>query len=151
MSFEEFEKIFNQIKERRPLWLSNELDPVASDAEVLELEERLKVKLPPQFALFLKTIGSGYFGKTNILSATSGGDWYLPDLLERYRNLPKDFLPISDDETGGYFGFKINRGTCDEAVYYTHPDDGSELSLKYADLFEYLARVGLGVSEVPLS
>lgn len=149
MKFDDFEKIYNQVKGRRPLWLSNDMEPPASDAEIQSLEDHIKVKLPEEFVVFLKKVGSGYFGMTNVLSASRAGDWFLPDLMDRYGNLPKDFIPVSDDETGGYFGFKVNEGVCEKAIYYTHPDDGSELTLKYADLFEYLAKVGLGASEVP--
>lgn len=142
MDFEEFETVFKQVKAEKPLWLEGEMEPLATEEQISKVELRLGFKLPGQYREFLKTIGSGYFGFTNIFSVNPFGDWFLPEKITQF-DLSDGFLPITDDETGGYYGFKVDGNVCSEAVYYFHPDDFREPIKKYSTFLDYVAEVGL--------
>lgn len=142
MNLKEFETLFDQVKAKKPLWLEGEMEPLATEEQVCEVELQLGIKLPGQYRDFLKKIGSGYFGLTNIFSVNRFGDWFLPEKLAQL-DLPNGFVPITDDEAGGYYGFQAVDGVCDGVVYYLHPDDGGEPVLKYPTFLDYVAEVGL--------
>lgn len=142
MNFEEFEKIFKEIIAAKPLWLEGEMEPLATKEQISIVESKLGVKLPSQYAEFVKRIGSGYFGYTNIFSVNEIGEWYLPEKMKQL-NFSDDFVPITDDETGGYYGFKISDGGCEEGVYYVYPDDSVEPIFKYPTFLDYVVSVGL--------
>lgn len=142
MNFEEFASVFEAVKATKPLWLEGEMEAVATDEQVSDVEAKLDLKLPTQYLEFVQNIGSGYFGFTNVFSLNPESDWYLPAMMMQF-DLPDDFLPITDDETGGYYGFEVEGNVCGEEVYYYHLDDSDEPIFKYENFFDYLVSVGL--------
>lgn len=142
MKLNEFNSIFDEVKEAKPLWLEGEMEPKATDEQISEVESKLDIKLPDQYIEFIQTIGAGYFGFTNVFSVNPEGEWYLLEMMERFP-LPEMFLPVSDDETGGYFGFLIQGKSCSDDVYYWHSEDEVVPELKYESFFDYIVKVGL--------
>lgn len=142
MNFEEFASVFDAVKSAKPLWLEGEMEPVATDDQISEVESELDLKLPKQYIEFIRNIGSGYFGFTNIFSVNPEGDWYLPEMMRQF-DLPGNFIPITDDETGGYYGFMMQDNVCGESVYYYHFGDSDKPVFKYQYFFDYLVEVGL--------
>lgn len=142
MDFETFEKKFEEVKDAKPLWLEGVMEPLATEEQIANVESRLGFKFPMQYRDFLKRIGSGYFGFTNIFSVNPDGEWYLLNKIEGF-NLPEGFLPITDDETGGCFGFKVINNSCSTEVYYLYPDDGGEPIRKFPTFLDYVVKMGL--------
>lgn len=142
MNVNEFNSIFDKVKSTNPLWLEGEMEPKATDDSVSFVESKLGVKLASQFVEFIKNFGSGYFGFTNVFSVDPDGEWYLLDVMDQF-SFPEKFIPVSDDETGGYFGFLVDENNCSEGVYYWHSSDGIDPKLKYESFYDYLVDVGL--------
>lgn len=141
MNFEEFENVFDEIQRAKPLWFQGTMEPLATDEQISIVELKLGVKLPDQYLDFLKKVGSGYFGFTNIFSVNPDGEWYLLDKMSHFE-FSEDFIPITDDETGGYFGFIVSHNKCKNEVYYIHPDDGVAPVLKYGMFLDYVVQEG---------
>ncbi|MBO2588853.1 SMI1/KNR4 family protein [Shewanella algae] len=143
MNIEQFSKIFNDVKSTKPLWLEGEMEPKASDEAIFDTEKKLGVKLPEQLIEFIKNIGSGYFGYTNVFSVNPSSEWYLIDVMEQF-SFPDNFIPISDDETGGYYGFLTMNNICNDEVYYWHSSEECAPQIKYKNFYEYIVKVALG-------
>ena len=114
-------------------------DTPATDQQIEILEKRIGAKLPDDFKSFLKELGGGYFGLVNIFSANEGGEFYLPDRREdSSRLIPKEYIAISDDYSGGWYVLKINNDALKDPVWYWSPDGGL-VKTEYANIFEFLA------------
>ena len=62
-------------------------------------------------------------------------------------DLPKDFIPITDDETGGYYGFKVVNKLCCNEVYYFNADDAPDVVCKYSCFYDFIVKLGLKYQE----
>ena len=142
MNVDEFNSIFDKVKTTKPLWLEGEMEPKASAEAISNTESKLGVKLPSQFVEFIQSVGAGYFGFTNVFSVNPSSEWYLLDMMEQF-SFPENFIPISDDETGGYYGFLAKERICGDDVYYWHSSEGSEPTLKYDTYYDYLVVIAL--------
>jgi antitoxin YobK len=115
-------------------------DPPASFEQIAETERRLGVQLPAKYQFFLAQYGGGSFGLTNIFSACSGSDYYLPLWhKESRRYLPDDLIPFSDDGSGGLYVLKVGIHSLGNAVFYWNKDGGLK-STEFEDILEYICR-----------
>lgn len=147
MLLDDFKKIIDQKKKENPFWFEDTPDNLATDNNIQIIEDDLEALLPDSYKGFIKEYGGGYFGFTNIFSADQNGDWYIVDKnINAQFYLPQNFIAISDDETGGLYGYVVVDGKCKEEVYYW---DGHEdtLSKAYDNVFDYLVKVGVTKSE----
>ena len=143
MNIDEFNRVFDEVKSAKPLWLEGEMEPKASDEAISDAEIKLGINLPGQFIEFIQSVGAGYFGFTNVFSVNTDSEWYLLDIMDQY-SFPKDFIPVSDDETGGYYGFLVkDKKICGDNVYYWHSSEGLEPAMKYETFYDYLVEVAL--------
>lgn len=142
MNYSEFESLYREAIASKPLWLEGEMEPAATDEQIARLEGELHAKLPEQYRYFLKHYGAGYFAFTNIFSALEDSDWYMVDRI-RDMNIPPSYLPISDDEAGGTYGFVLNDGECSEEVYYHHSFDSDIPMKSFPSFLDFVATVGL--------
>lgn len=142
MNIDQFNRVFDEVKSTKPLWLEGEMEPKASDKDISDTEKELGVKLPAQLVEFIKNIGSGYFGYTNVFSVDINSEWYFIDIIKRF-SFPENFIPVSDDETGGYYGFLTMDNVCRDEVYYWHSSEELAPQLKYKTFYEYLVKVAL--------
>lgn len=115
-------------------------DPPASTEQIAEMERLLGVQLPSKYRQFLSKFGGGSFGLTNIFSAYSDSDYYLPTRCEESRNyLPDGFVPFSDDGTGGLYVLKVSGQYLEDTVYYWNQDGGLSTT-EFEDIFDFIAR-----------
>jgi hypothetical protein len=142
MNFVEFQKIVNKKKQENPFLFEEQHDQLATDANISKAEKELGVLFPKHYKEFLKTYGGGYFAYTNVFSVDENGEWYIINKNNKMY-IPKDFVAISDDETGGLYGYKTDKIKCGEEIFYWDHDDQSVNKL-YNSIFEYLIAVGLG-------
>jgi len=140
MSLEEFDAIFVKAQRQKPFRFK--LESPSSLEEIEQLETLLGLSLPSQLKAFLRKYGAGYVGDINIFSASPSSEWYLP-LGNRLLPPGIGFLAVSDDQTGGYFGFLTEAGRCEEGVCYFHLYDGDPPHLKTATFFDYVAQFGV--------
>lgn len=136
----DFLTMLEDYKVRNPVRFEGDVDPPATLQDIECVEKKLGIILPTQYKDFLQAYGGGYIGPVNIFSAYPAGDWYLPTKKAELIH-PKGFLPVTDDETGGYYGFMATNGVCGPAIFYLHPDDDPEPHKQYDSFFDYVAAV----------
>lgn len=142
MDFDQFDALAQQIKSRNPVWFESPHDHLASDEDIKRAEEQLTAKFPPEYARFLKAYGGGYFAFVNIFSVDPTSDWYV--VSRNATTGAKDFLAVSDDESGGYYGFTVVNGICSSKIRYFDFETMEILHKPVFDsLLEYLLKVGL--------
>jgi hypothetical protein len=139
----EFINIFNKKKQENPFLFEDTLDVVGTDLEIREVEQKLAVALPQSYKEFVKKCGGGDFGYIDIFSVNKQGCWYIVKNNQDFKHyLPKNFIAISDDQTGGYYGYKILKDKCEEQIFYWHYDGGFDSNLVYQNIFDYIIKVG---------
>jgi hypothetical protein len=144
MNINEFSRIVDETKVKRPIWFGLESDEESTDIEIEQIERCFSAILPQEYKDFIKKYGGGYFAFTNIFSGKKESEWYIVTrnnevgLLNSY-----GFIAFSDNEVGDYYGFKIINGKCHPKIYfYDHEDDQIKIT-EYDNLFDYLNKVGL--------
>ena len=142
MNIATFDAIVQELKARKPMWFAGDAEPLATDEEIDHAEAELGVRLPSQYKDFVHRYGGGYFGFTNVFSVNQSSEWYI---VSKWDLLPPkvDFVPVTDDETGGYYGFLVSGDVCSEEVYYFHPDEDELPSFQYPSFLEYVKETGL--------
>ena len=143
MDIDRFNAIRQSCRKARPLMFAEEAEAASTDKEIAAAERALALKLPPDYKTYLRHYGGGYVGSINVFSVNEQSEWNL-STRRTALNLPEDFLAITDDETGGYYGFRVRGGVCEDSVYYLQPDDGGSPMPSFPSFFDYVARVGLG-------
>jgi len=143
MKIIEFINIVDKKNKENP-FLFEGRDIVATEEDIQETEVKLGIILPQAYRDFVKKYGGGDFGYIDIFSANKKGYWYIVKHNQDFKHyLPKDFIAISDDQTGGYYGYKIVNHQCDEQVCYWHYDGGFDSKVVYSNIFEFIIDVGL--------
>ena len=143
MNFKEFVEIVNNEKSEHPFWFEGECDTLADDDQIAEVEKELGAKLPDEYVEFVKKYGGGYFAFTNVFSVQPDSEWCIVD-RNKGVDLAENFIAISDDEAGGYYGFLIDSGVCGPEIYYW--DHESQQILKnhqFCDLLAFIIETGL--------
>lgn len=119
-------------------------EPIATPSDLEAIENQLSVSLPEEYKQFTTTFGGGYFAYTVIYSASMDSQWgiikqnQLLDLLKEH-----DFVSISDNQAGDYYGYKIENGRATNSVYVYDHEDRQIRQTKYRNLYEYLMEIGL--------
>ena len=144
MNFDEFNHLVEVKKNEKPMWFASEHEPVATERDLKVVEGWLSKVLPGEYRLFLKKYGGGYFGLINVFSANDSVEWGAILKNSSSQN-SKGFLAISDDESGGYFGFILENSEYSDSIYCYYPDESPSIEFKYNSFFEYVAKVGLRV------
>jgi len=145
MNFDEFQQIDSQLRKNRlNLFRLSASAPPARKADIQYLELCLKIRLPIQYKEFLQHFGGGEFGLINIFCADSDSDWYLLKKVEEARRFaPNNFIPVSDDYAGGYYGFEFDSSATKSNFRYWNFDGGT-VQTKYSDLLEFVVRTAYG-------
>ncbi len=139
----EFYKKFQEINLKHPSWCSKEfMDSPCALSDIHFFEKKIGLSIPSSYRAFLTKIGGGYVGFVNVFSMIEGSEWNLSDRNEGLGLLPK-FLAISDDETGGYYGFKMYGSSYEEGIYYLDPDENNFPIKVYPDFYTYILDAGL--------
>lgn len=119
MTFDIFEKIVNDVMNKKPILFELDMDTIASDDAIKQVENRLHFTLPQNYKRFVKKYGGGYFGYTIVLSCDLQSKFYIGKYYDIYNESFKDacFLPLMDFETGDMLGMKINGSDPEEHMY----------------------------------
>ena len=141
MKTEDFDEAVATAMATRPGWFS-EVETPATDEEVLSVERLLGIALPQEYKHFAKKFGAGYFGQVNITSLKADSEWYRADSLVQLLEHGNLYV-LSDDETGGFYGFVLKADGCGSEVVYVHPDDGNDVEPVAQSFFDYIVGNGL--------
>ncbi len=142
MNFDEFVCKVEKIRVKKPKKFI-EQDPPATDVEIAEVERELSLELPFDYKLFVKKYGGGYFFYTNIFSPISNSEWNIIEVNRKFQSKPIDFIAISDNEVGDYYGFKIVNGICDSKIYFWDHETDNVINTNYENLFEFVFIIGI--------
>jgi hypothetical protein len=141
MSIEQFDKLVESAISAKPGWFS-ELEAPATGDDVRAAEHLIGAALPEEYKHFVNTFGAGYFGQINISSLKNGSEWFRADSLLQLSDGRK-FYVVTDDQTGGFYGFIVEADQCGDAIVYIHPDDGGELEVVAKSFFGFVVETAL--------
>lgn len=140
MESAEFDQIVSNCREKYPLWFEGDTETPSTSAELAAFENAVGAVLPTEYKYFGGRYGFGHFAFTNILSVREG-NWSI-SAAQSY--LPKDFVPVSDNECGDFYGFVVEDGQCKPELYFADHNENYELfPTNYKNLFEYVVVIGL--------
>ncbi|MEU8578584.1 SMI1/KNR4 family protein [Streptomyces asoensis] len=148
MEFEEFQALLSTARAKRAGLSSPEGLEVfesrrASEAELLEVEEALRVQLPFAYREFLKRHGGGMFLFLDLLPVVASDDQE-DDLrkvnVAEFKN--GDFFAVAPVGTGDWWGFSVIEGRCADQVDFWGHEDG-QVQFAAIGFLEFLAREGL--------
>lgn len=115
-------------------------DPPATEDEIVAAEAAIGCSLPTLYRQFLLAVGGGDYLLFTVFSANRTSDWYLPRMVMQARSVvPKDLLPVHDDQAGGYFVLRIVDGAAEEPVHYFDWETGALSEKKYDSVLDAIA------------
>lgn len=130
-------------------------DPSASDdgdtpltlARLAELERHKGIKFPAFYKEFLSMYGAGDFGYVTVLSPDVDSKFPIWETATRLENRECSFMGVIELDSD-YFGFLIEQGVCSNDIWRADHEFGYEIGeTDYADFFDLLAKIALGVWE----
>lgn len=136
MSVDQFDEQVRAVISLRPGWFDG-VEMPSNVNDVARVEAALGHAIPDEFKHFAQTFGAGYFGASNISSLVETSDWYIlsrPSVIVDGNPM----LVISDDETGGYYGFVFNGTDFGPEIIYSNPDDGNYTERTASSFFDYV-------------
>lgn len=143
MEFSAFLSIVSEAKVKKPVLFALETDPPATEVDISGAEARLSVQFPLEYKDFLRRFGGGFFGFTNVFSVLASSPWYVVDRNFASGVPLQEFLAISDNGVGDYYGFSVANAVCGSHVAFLDHETRAVVSTPHSDLFEYLVVVGL--------
>ena len=131
---------------RTKAWEMCERESPASAEEVLEYEHTSGIAFPPEYVHIVRTFGPGQFGFAEVFSVRPG-EWYIDVHRATAPGLPQNFVPISDNGCGDFYGFLVRNGRCESSLVFADHEEGYALKpTEFADLYEYLHRYGFNAA-----
>ena len=143
MGLQEFKALVNSLKLNHPIWFDLDSDKLPSILEIKVAQERLNITLPKDYIDFINEFGGGYFALSNVYSLEAGSDWNIVDQNLKYANICKDYIIISENGTGDFYGYKVEDGVCKPHIHFYDHDEDSWQETEFFNLFEYLDKLGL--------
>ena len=145
MDLAEFALLVDEVREERPGWFGMPTDAPASAFELAAVEAELGVRLPVAYREFVSEFGGGEFVFMNIFAVGEGSEWNMVR-INRIKEVPLDrFVGVSDDRTGGLYGFAVQDGVCADAVSYLDLTARSYevVETRFSGFFDFVAAHGL--------
>jgi hypothetical protein len=143
MTQEDFDGRVREAMATKSKWFASAEPPVHLEA-VAKVEAELGQTLPDEFKHFAVTFGGGYFGGVNISTLDEGSDWYVlsrPSLEVNGRKM----LVISDDESGGYYGFLSDGINFEQCIAYINRDDRDHKDYIAPSFFDFVENFALSI------
>ncbi len=141
MKFEQFEILAKRFQQSKPRWFMLEADRLASAQDVTNAQDALGLNFPIDYIRFLKKFGGGYFAFVNIFSVDPAGEWYIVTMNQEIGR--RDFLAISDNGTGDYYGFLVKDVSCAPGIVFLDHENQQIKPTKYPDILTFIVQVGL--------
>lgn len=131
----EFDNKIKKLQQLHPIWFKL-LDsrPVNID-EFQETEEKMNIKLPPEYKHIVTNYGGGYFAFSILYSILDESDY---NIYQENKVLSKGYILFSENQVGDLYGFKIDNNIAKSEIYfYCHEVDKWEKT-KYYNLYDFL-------------
>jgi hypothetical protein len=143
MNFDEFKKIVEQKKSSNPVWFAMAADELPSDSDFSDASNKLGAKLPIDYIDFISEYGGGYFALSNVFSLDVESDWNICLQNHNYDVVRKGHVLISDNGSGDFYGFKIEKDLClPEIRFYDH-ESQTWGDTEFSNIYEYLVKFAL--------
>lgn len=115
----------------------------ASEADLLNVEQRLRVQLPEKYKRFMRLHGAGQFLFLDLLPVISA-DEHDDDLItvNEAEFSTREFIAVAPVGTGDWWGFSVVDGVCLNRVDFVDHEIRS-VEFAYSDFLEFLAYRGL--------
>ncbi len=145
MKYEEFLKIYQQVKLDRPILFDLEMDNIPLNSNIRHIESYYNIALPESYKKFLLKFGGGNFAFTIVYSLDEQSVYYIKNNVLRDFVSNTNFLPVIDFETGDVAGFRIKNNKCESTMtMYNHEDKKmSDLNL---DFYELIIKYGFDIN-----
>jgi hypothetical protein len=144
MNAEEFDAAVERDRQQQPIVaaaLADARERPATGDEVRAFEQRFGCVLPASYRHFATHYGCGDFIFATILSPLPDSEFYIGHATHALR---PEFLPISDNHCGDYYGFPCDAGICrDSIVFADHEQNYESKPTDYEDFFTFLVAQGL--------
>jgi hypothetical protein len=127
----------------RAAWELSEREPPMVDAEIREYERAHRCCFPAEYRFAASAYGCGFYAFVELLSVRPG-PWSIDEQRRISPGLPEDFVPISGNGCGDFYGFAVVDGHCESWISFADHEEGYALrATEFQDLYEYLCRHGL--------
>jgi hypothetical protein len=143
VNFEAFKNLVDKVKENHPIWFGLDADQTPNEFDLLEAEEQLNTKLPDDYKNFIFEYGGGYFAFSNVYSLEKGSDWNLVNANYNYHNMHDNYILVSENGLGDFYGFKTIDGVCCSEIYFYDHEVNNWQETQYSNLFDYLEKSAL--------
>src|SRR4051812_12283567 len=117
MDESQFSQLVAKARQSKLFWCDGEADPPATDAQINLAEEQIGARFPDEYTFFVKQFGGGYFAYANVFSVFPDSKWNLNAINKKYR-LRENFVAVSDDQCGGYYGFIRDGNVLSKESFY---------------------------------
>ncbi len=139
MDFKEFLAFHAQESINHSVFEVDFEDNYSISASLIEdFERKFDVRLPENFKEFCLHFHINRFGYVLILSPNEESDYFIGEAWDIDPRFKEDeFIPFSDDQTGGYYCFKS--GNEDNPIFYIDEIWDIE-ETDYKDFFDFIIR-----------
>lgn len=144
MQFEDFKQIVERTKKEKPVWFELGSDSCINDNEIRQIENYFGSELPIEYKQFLKNYGGGYFAFLLVFSGDEKSNWNVIKQNKELNLLNKyNFLAVSDNESGDFYGFRVNNNKCETKLSVFLHDELKVKETQYEDFYQYVLKLGL--------
>lgn len=143
MNFEEFKVLVEDTKKRHPVWFGLPPDSPATEEQIQAAEGEIHAAFPEQYRQFLKEYGGGYFGFTVVYSLQYDSDWNIISINEHNKIIRGDYILVSENGVGDFYGFRVEKRKCEEALYFFDHETQEWSETALINLFQYIEQKGL--------
>jgi hypothetical protein len=127
---------------RTNAWALGERESPISDVELRDYEKTHGFRFPPEYVHIVQTYGPGQLGFADLFSVRPG-EWQIDVHRATAPSLPADFVPVSDNGCGDFYGFVVENGSCESRLVFANHESGYVLEpTDFADVYEYIQRYG---------
>lgn len=140
---DEFQQRVRELRRQRPQWFALPADAAPSDEQVEAHQDRLGVRLPDEYLAFLRQEGGGDFAMLVVYSMEPGSDLNIVLMNDNAWLQRDDFVAVSDNGAGDYYGFLVRDGVCQPEVVLLDHESGQFHPTGASDFFEFVLKEGL--------
>lgn len=143
MNPEEFHRQVQEVRAQRPQWFALPADQPPTDDQIESHQMQLGARLPSEYLAFLRQEGGGDFAMVTVYSMEPGSDLNIVRMNQDAWFRSDDFVAVSDNGAGDYYGFAISDGVCRPEVVLLDHESGEVRPTGHADFFEFALAEGL--------
>jgi hypothetical protein len=131
---------------RTKAWEMCERESPVAPEELLDYERTAGFAFPPEYVYLACNLGLDQFGFTEVFSVRPG-EWHIDVHCLTAPGLPKNFVPISHNGCGDFYGFLVLNGRCESPVFFADHQEGyAPKPTDFADLYQYSHRYGFNAA-----